>query len=284
MELADIILRKGFERRAGKVELTAGVGGDGDRIVVVIGKRRGETQAHGYKPDYIVATDTQAGLDAAMRVIRARGIEGVVIPHAPAEIRELAIRCEDLACAYIGQGIRKPHLSRVDSHHAYNMGLACQQLAAMGHRRIGFAGGRAINEKIREAWHGAYLAWAATTTGVKPLHSLFLNDEVMHRQQQLADLPEGVKWLQKEQPDAVISESNWLLQLIAKHSSEVRVCGLNLESDTLHAGIENRREAIGRAAFELVLAQLHRGERGVPPFAKHVMIEGVWRAEATSSA
>jgi len=232
---------------------------------------------HGYQPDYFLVNQKKGDLPATLRTIKARGIEGVIIPHAPAEITKLEGDFSHVACAYLGQGIREPHFSRVDSHHAFNMRLACESIYARGCERIGFAGGRRVNEKVRMAWLGAYLAWSTMIPDVAPLPPLLLDDEKIHRERSLAKLPELRKWLSAFRPKAVVSDDGWLLQLIAKERPAVKVFALNVHAGSPHSGVDNRHEAIGRAGFELVLAHLHRGERGLPMISKHVMIEGVWR-------
>lgn len=232
---------------------------------------------HGYRPDYLVAGQHESDLSVLLRTIEARGIEGIVISHAPAGIKRLEGDFSKFACAYLGQGIREPHFSRVDSHHAFNMRLACETIYARGLQRIGFAGGREVNEKVRLAWLGAYLGWAATTAGIEAPPPLFLDETKLHQQQSLGSLPEVRRWLKRHRPEAVISDNGWLLRLLEQAPDPPKLCALNLEAGMPYCGIDNRHEAIGRAGFELVLAHLHRGERGIPPVSKHVMIEGVWQ-------
>jgi hypothetical protein len=41
-------------------------------------------------------------------------------------------------------------------------------------------------------------------------------------------------------------------------------------------GLDYRPEQLGRAAVEMVVAQIHRNERGRPAIAHTVMIDAVW--------
>jgi hypothetical protein len=42
------------------------------------------------------------------------------------------------------------------------------------------------------------------------------------------------------------------------------------------AGIDQRPESIGSAAIDLLIAQVRRGERGIPGIPVTSMVEGLW--------
>jgi len=46
-------------------------------------------------------------------------------------------------------------------------------------------------------------------------------------------------------------------------------------------GIDQNPELIGSAAIDMVVAQIHRQEKGVPPHQKMMLIKGVWRGGET---
>ena len=46
--------------------------------------------------------------------------------------------------------------------------------------------------------------------------------------------------------------------------------------DESFAGIDQAHEQIGSTVVDLIVAQVNRNERGVPPYSKMVLIEGSW--------
>ena len=48
------------------------------------------------------------------------------------------------------------------------------------------------------------------------------------------------------------------------------------ESDGF-AGVDQKPELIGSATADLIMAHINRYERGIPPYAKTVMINGTWK-------
>ncbi|HEY8965929.1 MAG TPA: substrate-binding domain-containing protein, partial [Candidatus Methylacidiphilales bacterium] len=89
------------------------------------------------------------------------------------------------------------------------------------------------------------------------------------------------RWFAAHRPDAVISPHisgyEWLARLKAAVPEEVGFVHLDLEpGQTRLSGIDQRPEAIGATALDLLTDQLNRNERGVPKDPKLVLIEPSW--------
>ena len=94
------------------------------------------------------------------------------------------------------------------------------------------------------------------------------------------------EWVPRYQPDAVICCDEHVLGWT--HRLGIAVPGrLGLVHLNRHpylkqwAGIDQREDQIGAAAVDLVIEQLVRGETGIPPSQKEVLIKGKWVDGAT---
>src|SRR5262249_48618970 len=55
------------------------------------------------------------------------------------------------------------------------------------------------------------------------------------------------------------------------------------EGDTYHSGINQNARQIGISAVELLVSMMHRHQVGVPKIASHMLIEGTWQQNETTS-
>lgn len=93
--------------------------------------------------------------------------------------------------------------------------------------------------------------------------------------------PEVAAWVKKHAPDGVGCAHGDMKRHIEKTGRkvprDVRVAHLNLAPDSAGwSGADRRLGQIGATAVDLVTTQMVRNERGVPPCAKEVLIEGRW--------
>lgn len=82
--------------------------------------------------------------------------------------------------------------------------------------------------------------------------------------------------MEKHRPEAILSENSGLLIALRKHFPEVAGFTLDRVDGDPTPGVRVRRRQIGASAADAVVAQLNRGERGVPDIPKRILIEGVW--------
>lgn len=221
----------------------------------------------GYRVNYFACDGSSKQVRAVQRAIRTRGIEGVIFPQAHVDVTELPFDVSGWAAAYIGNGIRSPLLSRVDAAQDYDFRLAWRQARARGFRRVGFATSREATIKNAGAWMGAYLNAQREldeADRLPPFESETLADD------------EVFAWVARWKPDAVMSDSAALLRALRKKFPAVGVVSVAGPEEQDLPSVQVGRKQIGAAAVDLVVAQLARGERGVPEIAKRVLIEGWW--------
>lgn len=209
-------------------------------------------------------------------VLRARGIRGAVLAPVPNAGPSFFRGWEHLAVATMNWSVAEPAMHRAASHYFHNIGLAWDQLAARGFRRIGFVYNRAHSERIGHAYLGGFLSRhhrQAPAQRVEPLLTDAVVELTVERLRQ---------WHRRERPDAVIfAEGSFVLprlREIARVPAELSLAVLETGSAPPGcAGIDERSALVGASALDLVVNQLHRNERGLPAVPQVVHVPGTWR-------
>jgi hypothetical protein len=88
-------------------------------------------------------------------------------------------------------------------------------------------------------------------------------------------------WLRREKPDAILTtHPSQLFELMRRTGAAF--LSLPLYSLDLHpshpvcGGIDQLSRQVGAAGVDLAVAQLHRGETGIPKFQLTMQVEGKW--------
>lgn len=207
--------------------------------------------------------------DRLRQILHARRVEGLVLMPIPRQ-GALPFDLSDFAAAAIGYTIQEPPIHRAITAHYEEMLVTLRQLRARGYRRVAAVVDREVNERIERKWSGAFLAEQPQRGAVL---SLAPSDPDSRGR--------FSRWLRRVEPDALIvcnlPVSDWLRELGLRVPQDLGVALLGERfQEKGFARIDERSDRVGAAAVELVIAQLHRNERGLPPFPQAIHIEGVW--------
>lgn len=219
------------------------------------------------------------------RVLRARGIRGLVI--MPARVSLRGIPFDSLAAATIDLSLRWPAIHRATPDYFQGMQLALDHLHAMGRRRIGFCSTRSEVARIGERWLGGHLAWQRMHPRLPRIEPHFgeaprnlPTAEAMAAQWRCMR-DDFSRWLDRERPDAIISNlayiPAWLRELGVRVPGEVLFASLGLDEGDQAPGIDQRSERVGAAAVEIVSSQIYRNDYGPPDVPTTVFVPGIWR-------
>jgi DNA-binding LacI/PurR family transcriptional regulator len=215
-------------------------------------------------------------------VLEARGITGLILaplPFPPAR-GHLSLDLSRFAAVTLGYSVWRPNLDRVVSHHGNNVVRAVHELRRLGYRRIGLALREGLDERedrnIVVSFRFAQQAMAAANR----LPVMLIG---AHGKRDFA------RWVQFHRPDAVISFGGpawqWLRDLGLAIPAGVAYVELDLpDTSGACAGIDQHPEALAATVVDLLVAQLHRNELGVPALPKLMLIEGTWIPGATVRA
>lgn len=214
------------------------------------------------------------------RVLRARGIYGIVLPslhrthHALLPWEGQTVVC--LGRHHTAMEVTTKPLKALHEHHCvntnyhYNMHLAFARLKAAGCRRLGAIISSHMELDSDQTYSSAFLRGSMDMPAKDRIPILYSTDT-----------KEIGRWVRKYRPDAVICGHNETKQQLEeagmKIPGDLRLAHLNLAADVKGwSGIDRRLHFLGSAAIDMVSAHLIRNENGVPPYSKEVLIEGVW--------
>lgn len=206
------------------------------------------------------------------RILRSRGISGVVVGPliSPGPLPDFA--WDTLATAAIGYSVREPELHRACFDHFGGMGLVLNQLARRGYHRPGLVLPTDDDERIMHVSLARFLAWQHLEGSARPVPPL-LAPEIG---------PELVAaWVKKHRPDVVISPRHavraWLQAggwSVPRDLGFVTLCWL--PSHPEFSGIDQNPRLLGATAVELLITQLQRNEHGLPAEPQLTLLQGRW--------
>lgn len=232
----------------------------------------------GYKLEHFWLRQEGCDEAAMARILRARGIAGLMIAPTPEAGMSIDLPWEDFAVVAFGYSMAIPPVHRVTNHLSHSLLLALQKLREMGYRRIGVCTPSDANERVDDAWLAGCLLFQHRLPAAERVHPLFAKKW---------DREVFLHWLRRARPDAVVTGSyrvggklvsDWLTEAGFRVPEDIGFALLDWSPEVGPvAGIDQCFENVGSAAVDLLVAQLHRNERGIPDRQKVVMVEGSWR-------
>lgn len=209
---------------------------------------------------------------ALHKVLRARGIRGMILLPLSADATFEGIPFANYAVGSVGSAAIAQKLANVDGDCFGNMLLAVRRLEGLGYRRPGLVMSAGLEEITDLRYHGGFIAAIESSPNLTqlPIHLLW------HPGTRLT-LGE---WFNQNNPDVIISGVETLPFLEA--------AGIQIPRDTAFAvidrhsqmnqlaGFSTHFEMIGSVAVDLVTSQLYRNEFGLPQYPKRVVVPGAW--------
>jgi len=208
------------------------------------------------------------------RVLRARGIDGVVLLPMiePIELDEL-LDWRAMSVVATTHSVLSPRFHCVLPDGFSGTLTMCGKLRKLGFRRIGLVLSAGMDERSHHNITGAFL-WQNTRMGIEPVSPFIV---------QTGNERGFNNWLKQERPDAIISEREdraaffeWMGIASGKGRSSFYYCGISVAANDRGAGMLQREDEIGRTAVELLAGMLQHGEKGIPEYPKVTLIPSAW--------
>lgn len=240
--------------------------------------------ALGYKIETFWALAPRTTGAALTRVLRARGIRGLIIPPVATPGTRLDIDWAHFSCATIGYSFTEPRLHRAAANLREGMTRALAECQQRGFKRIGFAIPVNTDARVNHSWLAGYLAWQQFIPKKDRLPVLLTPDRME------AHLP---AWLGAHRPDVIISPNSeflkWLPALRRHIPDDISLVSLSYPDDkdasVAHiSGINQNNVSIGEAAVDLVVSQLQHNDTGLPKHPRVMLIDGFWNEGKTLPA
>jgi DNA-binding LacI/PurR family transcriptional regulator len=207
------------------------------------------------------------------RTLLARGVPGVLLAPVedPASYAGL-LDWTQFAAVAMTYSVVEPRVHRVVTHHFDNAIRAFARLEQRGFKRIGLAMTTDMELRANHSYSGAYHR-AANMGGTDLLPILFLNETT----------PADIRaWFNKHRPAAiVVANANHVRAYLyaalgSRLRDQVTIVCLDYEEKEGVPGMDQLFETIGSHAVDVLVAQLHRNERGLPASPTVTMVEGRW--------
>lgn len=214
----------------------------------------------------------RSGAAALGRVLRARGVEGVVFLFSrPTDATE-GFPWEHFASVEIDYGADSLAQHTVSIDHHVTLSHASKRLHGLGYRRAGLFIERHKDERILHKWSAAFRSFQEMHGGIGQAPVL------------MADAMEPaafLDWHRTHRLDLVIGHVDkaivWLRGAGVSVPAQTGFFNLNWnERSHPCAGLDLRPELQGTAAVDSVVAQIHRNERGLPSDPHTIALSGRW--------
>jgi LacI family transcriptional regulator len=207
------------------------------------------------------------------RILLHRGIPGIIIAPIPGGTKPLGLKWENFASAALGYSMLKPPVHRAVNHQLNTGLVAIRQLVRLGYQRIGLCVTRDQDRRVNHAWEHAlhfHHARVARSRRIKPCIEEALSQVNV------------LRWFESEKPDCLLVQNPLIRGMLEEAGyripEDVGLAMLDRNPRIEHefAGMNQRHDAIGAACVDIVVAQIHRNERGLPSAPRTVMVDSIW--------
>lgn len=206
-------------------------------------------------------------------ILHARGIEGVILFHPSDDFpASFQANLNSFSLCAI-EGCYGGHIfPRVASMGFENIRLAMKRIAELGYKRPGLVIGEWVNYSNDGHLRAGFIESQWELEPSQRIAPLIV--EKWHLK--------IAAWYRKTRPDVIIcGDSTTISHLNAagiRVPEDVAVVHWNCGPDVADwAGVDNLHREIGAAAIDLLVAQIHRGDVGIPPHPKSIFLNGIWR-------
>jgi DNA-binding LacI/PurR family transcriptional regulator len=208
-----------------------------------------------------------------MDSLRARNITGVFIaPHSGSRHR-VPFNWQGFSVIEFGYNLAEPQFHRVVHDYYHAMQTACAYAIKAGHRRIGLTLPQRADIKTHHLWTAAYLHFQQSLAAADRV-PMYIPDHITTT---------GLRaWSLEHSLEAILLGGHHYP--LAQHITHpftfpknIALISLDLrEHSGPTPGIFQDWPAMGEAAADMLIDQLHRGEFGVPSQPRSLMVSGLW--------
>ncbi|MBI5692106.1 MAG: LacI family DNA-binding transcriptional regulator [Verrucomicrobia bacterium] len=207
-------------------------------------------------------------------ILRSRGIVGVVLSPVMTSESVLTLDWDwsQFAAAVIGNVSWVPELHHAGHHHYLGMRMVLLELGRLGRTRPVALIEATSNERSKHAWEAAFLAFAEDRTRAA--------DRV-----RVVSRPDDAgiaAWVEERRPDALIVSETSLLgapglaSLLRRRRCPVVTLYWSRKTPRGIGGVDQCSDRVAAHAVDLVVAQLHSNEFGVPDLPRIMLFPGRW--------
>jgi len=229
----------------------------------------------GYRVEEFALARLQSNPARLIKILRARGINGIFLAPLPGSLRTLDLDLTDFATVGLGMSVIDPVIRRVTADIFQVGRLAAQQCADLGYQRIGFAASAEMSSRLEHRMFAGYRQglWdRGLAETVPPLLT-------PHTKSFSTFLP---SWCQTAKPEVVLfgTFDSGCLRVVPPEIGCVDLNVENLRSTT--TGVYQNLSRIGAMAAEQLHMALQQNATGPLDQPQTYLHGGVWVAGSTA--
>jgi len=239
----------------------------------------------GYQVEYFNIGKNKKDHSTASRILRARGIHGLLIRSFPLELEDIHLSFEQFICINLFSQPHVQNLSTVSSYHAQSMEMVLQKLLQRGCRHPALVLDKVISQIIHHGWWMAFNVYSSKFEQT----SVYLveDDPANMGSHKKWSSRKAVKaldhWAQMRGVDALIYSGISEDRLPLSHRSRgnksdapLIVCMDLLDPDCGVAGIYQDRFRAGTGAVDWLHSMLISPHTEGARIPNALMIPGIW--------
>ncbi len=208
-----------------------------------------------------------------MRVLRSKGIKGLVLAPSENPGAELRIDFSRFCAVRFGYSYNYPILHTVSNAQFRTVTKAVEHLLALGYQRIGMILSQDINRRTAWNFQGGFNA---------AMQEVPARHRVAPVSFKIEDKKGIARWIQKHKVDCILGHGYWLMYNVLGDIG-IRVpedmgyadIAVNQE-DMTASGMRQNSFLSGVAAVDLLNGMMQRSETGIPEVPIHLYTEGLW--------
>ena len=206
------------------------------------------------------------------RVLRARGVQGVIFLYTEPSDATADFPWDDFAAIEIDYGRRDPELHTVCLDQFGTLTEALTRLQAQGYARIGLFLTHFKDQRIAHRWSAAFASFQRYSGLIGEVPMLIA---------ERVEADAFLRWHEAHRPDLVLGHLDeavtWLQRAGVRVPKDTAFFNLSwTERKRPCAGLDLRLELQGEVAAETVISQIQLGDRGLPTDPRTIMVRGRW--------
>lgn len=241
---------------------------------VILGMQA-RAERHGYRVAPFDLKDAALSPQRLNAILKARNIQGVVVARLDMHCLAFLHQIDWNAITTVGLGRwpAYPPVTRIEHNQYSSMQKILHRMLRRGYRRIGLM--HTLRNLKEIAFHpeSAYLQMLTRSRFANPHPTFYLDRR---------PLSELTAWAEANRLDAVVSSVPPASLVSGGDFRDLfpqryGFACLNLHNfDGSVAGINQHLDTLGGRVIDVVVAQIQRGERGIPQTISHITTEGTW--------
>lgn len=227
----------------------------------------------GYKMEVFWLHEKAYSTGSLVRVMRARAMDGILIPPLPIEMEGLDLPWETFSVVTASYTSDYLGFNQVCNNRHQITELALQEARKRGYRRIGLVINKELD--IRSSHNTlSYFYWFQSQQPQEERVPVLYEREIARDR--------FFRWLEENQVEVVVSGLNllsyWIQDAGMRMPEDIAFISLSTYAGNPHAlsGVDECAERVGSASIDLLTSQLHRNETGRPHVRKLILLEGRW--------